>query len=213
MIIEAFFDHFLAIQVGTPKITVANLSRSCVPDKAPLDYLLAGYPALVSNLWIVTNGGQVPIIKTLLNPGQKGPRRIYPKYLDRSATVLESQLVLLENDSNCEQEMGLMSITDNKNDQDLPVDDVTQQVNAKDSTTQKIVGTKGGDQFINDRFYDDFTMDEDDLSIENYEELFGEGHNDSKHLFAKAGIDSLFAAKDTSVAESVCHGAYAAKVS
>lgn len=42
------------------------------------------------------------------------------------------------NDSNCEQEMGLMSITDNKNDQDLSVDDVTQQVNAKDSTTQKV---------------------------------------------------------------------------
>lgn len=120
---------------------------------------------------------------------------------------------LAGNDSNCEQEMGLMSITENKNDQDLSVDDVTQQDNAKDSTTQKIVGTKGGDQFINDRFYDDFTMDEVDLSIENYEELFGEGHNDPKHLFAKDGIDSLFGAKDTSVAESVCHGAYAAKES
>lgn len=77
----------------------------------------------------------------------------------------------------------------------------------------QIVGTKGGDQFTNDRFYDDFTMDEVDLSIENYEELFGEGHNDPKHLFAKDGIDSLFGAKDTSVAESVCHGPYAAKVS
>ena len=77
----------------------------------------------------------------------------------------------------------------------------------------QIVGIKGGDQFIDDRFDDDFTMDEVDLSIENYEVLFGEGHNDPKHLFAKDGIDSLFAAKDTSVAESVCHGAYAAKVS
>nr|GEU95818.1 transcription initiation factor TFIID subunit 15 isoform X1 [Tanacetum cinerariifolium] len=37
------------------------------------------------------------------------------------------------------------------------------------------------------------------------------GHNDPKHLFAKDGIDSLFAARDTSVAESACHGAYTAK--
>nr|GEV61238.1 hypothetical protein [Tanacetum cinerariifolium] len=63
--------------------------------------------------------------------------------------------------------MGLMSISDNKNDQDLSVDDATQQVNAKDSTTQKIVD----------------------------------------------GIDSLFAGRDTSVAESACHGAYTAKES
>nr|GEX75018.1 zinc finger protein CONSTANS-LIKE 9-like [Tanacetum cinerariifolium] len=74
-------------------------------------------------------------------------------------------------------------------------------------------GGRGGDQFIKDRFYDDLNMDEVDLSIENYEELFGEGHNDPKHLFVKDGIDSLFAARDTSVAESACHGAYTAKVS
>nr|GEV72902.1 zinc finger protein CONSTANS-LIKE 10-like [Tanacetum cinerariifolium] len=57
-------------------------------------------------------------------------------------------------------------------------------------------------------FYEDFSMDEVDLSIENYKELFGEGHNDPKHLFAKDGIDSLFAAR-----YSTCHGAYTAKES
>lgn len=56
-------------------------------------------------------------------------------------------------------------------------------------------------------------MDEVDLSIEKYEVLFGVGDNDPENLFAQDGIDSLFGAKDASVAESVCQGGYAAKVS
>ncbi|MFS7940565.1 hypothetical protein Hanom_Chr05g00465951 [Helianthus anomalus] len=39
-----------------------------------------------------------------------------------------------------------------------------------------------------------------DLSIENYEELFGLGHNDPKQLFAKDGIDSLFRGAESSYA-------------
>ncbi|KAF5773604.1 putative transcription factor C2C2-CO-like family [Helianthus annuus] len=39
-----------------------------------------------------------------------------------------------------------------------------------------------------------------DLSIENYEELFGVGHNDPKQLFAKDGIDSLFGGAESSYA-------------
>lgn len=49
---------------------------------------------------------------------------------------------------------------------------------------------------VDDGLYDDFTMDEVDMNIENYEELFGVGHNDPKHLFAKDGIDSLFGKRD-----------------
>ncbi|CAI9290977.1 unnamed protein product [Lactuca saligna] len=51
-------------------------------------------------------------------------------------------------------------------------------------------------------------MDEVDLSIENYEELFGAGHNDLEHAFAKDGIDCLFGG-----AESNCHGSYDANES
>lgn len=63
-----------------------------------------------------------------------------------------------------------------------------------------------------DAFYDDFNMDETDLSIEKYEVLFGDGYNDPEHLFAKDGIDSLFGAKETSVAESMSHNSHATKV-
>lgn len=57
-------------------------------------------------------------------------------------------------------------------------------------------GTKNPEQVVDDGVYDDYTMDEVDMNIENYEELFGVGSNDPKHLFAKDGIDSLFGKKD-----------------
>ncbi|KAK1418135.1 hypothetical protein QVD17_27274 [Tagetes erecta] len=123
-------------------------------------------------------------------------------------------------DTNCEQEMGLMSIADHNISQDLSVptehqnlQNVIQQPDPIDSSTLKISGAKVGDQLIDDGFYDDFNMDEVDLSIEKYEVLFGVGDNDPENLFAQDGINSLFGAKDTSVAESVCQGGYAAKES
>ncbi|KAF5771846.1 putative transcription factor C2C2-CO-like family [Helianthus annuus] len=123
-------------------------------------------------------------------------------------------------DSTCEQEMGLMSIADNKNGQNLSLStennnlqNVIQQPNPKDSSTFKVSDTKGVEQFIDDGFYDDFNMDEVDLSIEKYEVLFGVGSNDLENLFAQDGINSLFGTKDASVAESSCQGGYAAKES
>lgn len=74
------------------------------------------------------------------------------------------------------------------------------------------LGAKGGEQFMDVGVYDDFNMDEVDLSIEKYEVLFGVGDNDPENLFAQDGIDSLFGARDASAAESVCQGGYAAKV-
>ncbi|XP_076929376.1 zinc finger protein CONSTANS-LIKE 9-like [Bidens hawaiensis] len=120
----------------------------------------------------------------------------------------------------CEQEMGLMSLAENKTCQDLSVpiesnnlQNVVQQADPKDSSVFKISGAKGDGQFIDDGFYDDFNMDEVDLSIEKYEVLFGVGNNDPENLFAQDGIDSLFGTKDASVAESVCLGGYATKES
>ncbi|KAL8101751.1 hypothetical protein AgCh_033590 [Apium graveolens] len=43
-----------------------------------------------------------------------------------------------------------------------------------------------------DDYYEEFDMDELDLNIEKYEELFGVGHNDPQHLFNDDGIDNLF---------------------
>ncbi|KAD0507640.1 hypothetical protein E3N88_44145 [Mikania micrantha] len=123
-------------------------------------------------------------------------------------------------DSTCEEEMGLMSIADNKNGQVLSVpignnglQNVIQRPDLKDSSTFETSGTKGGEQIMNVGVYDDFNMDEVDLSIEKYEVLFGVGSNDPENLFAQDGIDSLFCTKDTSVAESICQGRYAAKES
>lgn len=63
-------------------------------------------------------------------------------------------------------------------------------------------GTKGYD----DPFYDDFNMDEVDLSIENYEELFGVSLDNRDQLFKNEDIDGLFGTKDMSVAESSFQG-------
>ncbi|KAJ0582754.1 putative transcription factor C2C2-CO-like family [Helianthus annuus] len=119
------------------------------------------------------------------------------------------------NGPTCEQKMGSMSITDNSqgpsrsnnnNNQDLLANglqqNVDQQTGPVNSSPSKIShsGTKDLEPLLDhdDGFYADFSMDEVDLSIENYEELFGVGHNDPKQLFAKDGIDSLFGGAESS---------------
>ncbi|XP_002524598.2 zinc finger protein CONSTANS-LIKE 9 isoform X2 [Ricinus communis] len=71
-------------------------------------------------------------------------------------------------------------------------------------------GTKGP-ALCEDDLYEDFNMDEVDLNLENYEELFGIALNDSEELFENGGIDSLFGMKDMSAADSNCQGAVAAE--
>lgn len=89
----------------------------------------------------------------------------------------------------CEEEMVSMSIADNTQEHNKTQDS---PVNVEISYSD----TKDPEQLVDDGLYDDFTMDEVDMNIENYEEMFGVGHNDPKHLFAKDGIDSLFGMKD-----------------
>lgn len=55
-------------------------------------------------------------------------------------------------------------------------------------------------------------MDEVDLNLENYEELFGVALSHSEQLFENGGIDSLFGKMDTSGADSHCQGAVIAEV-
>ncbi|KAK8614860.1 hypothetical protein V6N13_068649 [Hibiscus sabdariffa] len=59
--------------------------------------------------------------------------------------------------------------------------------------------------------YGDFNMDDVDLNLENYEELFGETLNNSEELFDNGGIDSLFRMKDVSATDSNCQGVVAAE--
>lgn len=108
-----------------------------------------------------------------------------------SATELSSIWSFMS--ESCEQEMGSMSIADNTQE------DSEYNKNEDSSTNVEISysETKDPEQIVDDGLYDDFTMDEVDMNIENYEEMFGVGHNDPKHLFAKDGIDSLFGMKNT----------------
>ncbi|EYU42795.1 hypothetical protein ABFS82_13G006300 [Erythranthe guttata] len=69
-------------------------------------------------------------------------------------------------------------------------------------------GAKGPAVCEDGGLYDDLCMDEVDLNIENYEELFGVAY-DNPELFGYDGIDEIFGTKDMS--GSNCHGAYAAE--
>uniref|UniRef100_A0A6N2MTS1 CCT domain-containing protein n=1 Tax=Salix viminalis TaxID=40686 RepID=A0A6N2MTS1_SALVM len=74
-------------------------------------------------------------------------------------------------------------------------------------------GTKCPVPYDDANLYEEFNMDEMDLSLENYEELFGVTLNNSEELLENGGIDSLFGTKDMSGADSNCQGAVAAEVS
>ncbi|CAK7349159.1 unnamed protein product [Dovyalis caffra] len=72
-------------------------------------------------------------------------------------------------------------------------------------------GTKCPAPYEDADFYEDFNMDEMDMNLEHYEELFGVTLNNSEELFENGGIDSLFGTKDMSAADSNCQGAVAAE--
>ncbi|KAL2327169.1 hypothetical protein Fmac_020596 [Flemingia macrophylla] len=68
-----------------------------------------------------------------------------------------------------------------------------------------------GPALCEDDLYDDFDMDEVDLNLESYEELFGVALSHSEELFENGGIDSLFETRDMSVGDSNCQDAIAAE--
>jgi hypothetical protein len=49
-----------------------------------------------------------------------------------------------------------------------------------------------------DNLYDDFNIDDMDLELENYKEIFAFALNHSEEYFEKGSIDSLFERKDMS---------------
>ncbi|XP_010464401.1 PREDICTED: zinc finger protein CONSTANS-LIKE 9 [Camelina sativa] len=108
----------------------------------------------------------------------------------------------LAGQSICEQEMGMMNIDDNNN---APTDKNCNEDNKKDvlvesSTVPETSSpAQGNSSFAKkdvgvceDDFYGNLGMDEVDLALENYEELFGVAFNPSEELFGHGGIDSLF---------------------
>lgn len=65
-------------------------------------------------------------------------------------------------------------------------------------------GVKGSTIYEDDPFSQDFSMDEVDLSFENYEELFSGSLDNPNQLFENDDIDGLFGTKDMSVSDSSC---------
>nr|ABD78315.1 SLL2 protein [Primula vulgaris] len=117
-----------------------------------------------------------------------------------------------EDDSNCEKGMSSMNISETQ-DECTVFDDVKKVDKSKtqmyskaqmgNSTLSKMYcpGTKAPDICENDDFYKDFDIDEIDLTIENYEELFGVAFNDPQQLFGANGIGSMFRSKDMSTSD------------
>ncbi|XP_062220166.1 zinc finger protein CONSTANS-LIKE 10-like isoform X2 [Phragmites australis] len=65
------------------------------------------------------------------------------------------------------------------------------------SMTQKVPDTTVNDKFDDGSIYEDFCVDDADLTFENYKELFGTSHVQTEQLFDDAGIDSYFEMKET----------------
>ncbi|MCI26650.1 zinc finger protein CONSTANS-LIKE 9-like, partial [Trifolium medium] len=64
-----------------------------------------------------------------------------------------------------------------------------------------------------DNFYDDFNIDDMDLELENYKEIFAFALNHSEEYFEKGSIDSLFERKDMSASAVAAEGPSARFVS
>ncbi|KAG8076103.1 hypothetical protein GUJ93_ZPchr0006g45943 [Zizania palustris] len=77
-----------------------------------------------------------------------------------------------------------------------------QTAGSVESTTTKLPYTPDKDMLAAKTLYEDFCMDDVDLSFENYEELFGTSHIQTEQLFDDAGIDSYFESKEMSAGNS-----------
>ncbi|KAL0719832.1 hypothetical protein Bca4012_069156 [Brassica carinata] len=100
--------------------------------------------------------------------------------------------------SGCEQEMGMMNIDDdgqtNQNCNDDKKDVIVGSSSRPDTSSAAHANSSFAKDagVCDDDFYDNLGMDEVDLALENYEELFGTAFNSSGQLFGQCGIDSLF---------------------
>ncbi|XP_059661286.1 zinc finger protein CONSTANS-LIKE 9-like [Cornus florida] len=118
--------------------------------------------------------------------------------------------VLVEvSDINNMDKSGVLMGSSSMSQPDTKPHDVDQPAGSAIATSPKIcnTGSKAPGLCENDAFYGDLDMDEVDLNIENYEELFGVAFDNTEQLFENGGIDSLFGMKDLPGADSNCQGA------
>ncbi|KAI4378590.1 hypothetical protein MLD38_016050 [Melastoma candidum] len=136
--------------------------------------------------------------------------------------------------SGCEQGLGSMSITENKASEgasslievngadclegssSIPLSKSTSTALSQPSSTANPLLHRGYPPATpgvceGENLYNELLMDEMDLNIENYEELFGLTLNNSEDLFENGGLDSLFGAKEVLAADSSYHGSQIAE--
>ncbi|CAN1236199.1 Zinc finger protein CONSTANS-LIKE 9 [Linum grandiflorum] len=107
-----------------------------------------------------------------------------------------------------EQGMGLMSIAENVATNSWPSNHGADNQNQGSNMGSRDAGKSSVWDDVreeDDGLYDDFDMDEMDLNLENYDELF-----DGGDAFEHGGMDSLFGTKDMSVAGTSYQGGAAA---
>ncbi|PKA50511.1 Zinc finger protein CONSTANS-LIKE 9 [Apostasia shenzhenica] len=129
-------------------------------------------------------------------------------------------------DSSCEKGMGLMSINENsassywgppENSSNVNVAERCRMIDSENVNKNVHIGSStstanpmSDDSGMKDNgitkngFYDNFGVDDVDLTFEHYEELFGASHAHSEQIFDDAGIDSFFEMKEISAASSNC---------
>ncbi|KAL0744169.1 hypothetical protein Bca4012_085682 [Brassica carinata] len=103
----------------------------------------------------------------------------------------------LAGQSGCEQEMGMMNIDDDNGQTNQNCNEDKKDVgsSSRPETSSAAPATSSFPKEVRvceDDFYGNLGMDEVDLALENYEELFGTAFNTSGELFGQGGIDCLF---------------------
>uniref|UniRef100_A0A1J3CXX7 Zinc finger protein CONSTANS-LIKE 9 n=1 Tax=Noccaea caerulescens TaxID=107243 RepID=A0A1J3CXX7_NOCCA len=114
----------------------------------------------------------------------------------------------LAGQSVCEEEMGMMNIDDGgsteQNCKEDRKDVVVGSSSSRPETTCAAQAKSSSAKDVGlceDEFYGNLGMDEVDLALENYEELFGTAFNPAGELFGQGGIDSLFQKHHQAAAE------------
>ncbi|CAH8343575.1 unnamed protein product [Eruca vesicaria subsp. sativa] len=100
----------------------------------------------------------------------------------------------LAGESACEEEMSMMNVDDEdqaKQNCNEDKKDVIVAYSSRPEENSSCYGLKDVG-VCEDDFYGNLGMDEVDLALENYEELFGSAFNSSGQLFGQGGIDNLF---------------------
>nr|GME19077.1 zinc finger protein CONSTANS-LIKE 10-like [Ipomoea batatas] len=115
------------------------------------------------------------------------------------SAVDDASAMKAENESNIWMAPSVLTVDNKLQSVELP----TGATIPTNSTSPKVCysGAKGPSFYEDDPFNMDFNVDEVDISMENYEELFGMSLNE--------GIDDFFGTKDMPAADSSCQGANA----